>query len=324
MLFRSKRLANRSQHDSALLDEAVNAEDRAVDYSTECLAHEVFRRPEDRRQVIDVNDDLSEELQDRFDAMHEVLDRHVPPGSGWNSLRRALLDRAVPHASFSSHAAGHDWTDDYEGIADELNNEHEAESITDGENERERIDGGHEKRMSAIHESRLSRYVLDRELGLRPTVPHDALPSHEPFDAGEAERAIEELGYLRQVLRDRIRTIDYVFADERDRVPYAIGDLIDERRSLERRLQPPQHRLRLDAGQGASRPGPSRAAPRDAGQDSTAESSSADEPDFDPPIHPLRPGPQTAKRRREDDDADPAPGAKRPRPALEPRERDAR
>lgn len=330
-----RSLANRAPDDHALLNAAGRAEDRAVDHSTECLAQEVFKRPADSRGVIDVNSDLVQDLQDRFDAMHDILDRHVPPGPAWSGLRRVLLDRAVPYASFSSHAAEQDWTDDYEGLANELNNEHEAESLSDGENEGERIDAGHGKQMNAIHESRLSRHVLDRELGLRPRVPYDALPPYERFDddepkptteapaagapetlilsgADKAERMIEELGHLRQVLREKVSTIDYVFADERDRVPWDIDRQKDQARELRRQLSPGIKRLNSERRAGRSAPVQAVTAPH-GGHKFEGGASSSDESAFDPPARPLQPGRETTKRAREDDSSGDEPVAKRTR-----------
>uniref|UniRef100_UPI00111C0EF0 hypothetical protein n=1 Tax=Ensifer aridi TaxID=1708715 RepID=UPI00111C0EF0 len=190
-----EREANRS--DLVLGAEAGMARERAIGYTAECIAQELYKR---QPPV------FCPEVQARFSAVGHIIDRHIQPGYRTLNQRRALIERAEEFASFSPYHEGHDETDDDQGIAARLNSVGASNS--------------------------LFKYLRARELGeRRPGEPFI------PFTPQQAREMTDELGYLHQVVRTQLRTKDRLFTDQSyDRIAW-LPKIGREIRSLSRQLE---------------------------------------------------------------------------------------
>ncbi|MGX5806100.1 hypothetical protein ACWGS9_33650 [Bradyrhizobium sp. Arg314] len=160
--------------DLALVAEAAEARERATSYTAECIAQEIYKR----QPAL-----FSPEIQARFSAVGRIVDKHIQPGPQTLEQSRALIERAEKFASSSPYHEGNDETNDNQGIANWLN-----------------ATGGSES---------LPKYLAARELGERRMRPPTI-----PFTAQDARELTDELGYLYQQIRTRLRTIDRLFSDE--------------------------------------------------------------------------------------------------------------
>ncbi|RWB93540.1 MAG: hypothetical protein EOS23_30810 [Mesorhizobium sp.] len=110
----TQRQANQSDDFSrmVLIAEASTARERAVGYTAECIAQEIYKRQPTP---------FCPDVQARFSALGRIIDQYIQPGPQALEQRRALIERAEKFAGFSPHVEGHDETDDNQGIADQLN-----------------------------------------------------------------------------------------------------------------------------------------------------------------------------------------------------------
>lgn len=184
--------------------DASRAEERLVAYAAECLAQGSHKLREGAG--------FTPEVQRRFAEVGRMLDNHVDEEGGAD-MRRGLLQRAQEFAPFSPHYHGHDETDDNDAIADRLND-----------------------RGAQI---RLSRVLLDRELGLKTSLPDAPGGVDHDFTAAEARRFTDAFGHLQQVLHEHVRTRQPIVAGQvRELVNWnRAGDAGRAARALDTELQ---------------------------------------------------------------------------------------
>ncbi|OWK25688.1 hypothetical protein AJ87_07545 [Rhizobium yanglingense] len=110
-----QRQANQRGYSDGHLElgaEAGTTRERAIGYTTECIAQETYKH----EPAV-----FSREVQARFSAVGRIVDQHIQPGRQTLDQRRALIERAEEFASFSPYHEGHDESDHNQGIADRLN-----------------------------------------------------------------------------------------------------------------------------------------------------------------------------------------------------------
>ncbi|KWV52132.1 hypothetical protein AS026_05140 [Rhizobium altiplani] len=171
--------------------DAIAARERAVAYIGECIAEGIYRH----EPAV-----FCPEIQTHFRAVGLIIDEHIDPGQPTLNRRRLLIERVEKFTSFAPYQQGLCWTGTGETTAESLN---------------------------AVDKSKeLFRFLRAREGGvprqLRPTIP---------FTSEQARELIDEVGYLYEGIRERLRTIDHLFQDRsRDEVawmPEDIGRNID-------------------------------------------------------------------------------------------------
>ncbi|UPU01657.1 hypothetical protein J4G48_0049850 (plasmid) [Bradyrhizobium barranii subsp. apii] len=183
------------------LFEALDAKSRAVDYTAECIAHELYK----------VEPPIfTPELQARFEAVGEIVDRHVHPGPTKIDQRRTLIERVEAYAPASPRDESYADPNDNTAIANSLN---------------VRLSG-----------SEITSYLRNREIGLREKPPEATLQVDRPFDGDEARRLANTLGALYQEVDRRLAIAANIFSEsEHTRVNDFLPNQID--RELERAFQ---------------------------------------------------------------------------------------
>ncbi|WP_145963765.1 hypothetical protein [Bradyrhizobium algeriense] len=165
------------------LGEAVQAKERAIGYTTECIAQELHKF---EPQI------FSPELQVRFKAVGDIIDRHVKSGPIGVNKRRALIERAEAYIPSSAGVLRAHEPEDDETIARALN----------------------------VKASMVS-YIFDREIGR-----HQYHAVDRPLDGHDARRLTDSLGNLHRKVDRRLAENDYIFSKpEHDRV---LGSYPDE------------------------------------------------------------------------------------------------
>lgn len=169
------------------LAQALYAGDKVVAYATECLAREVHK------SLGGEAGPFSLELQFRLKAVSRIVDKHIEPGPHTIAQRRAFLQKVEIYCEASpAHDPRAD--DDNEAIAKALNGVNEL--------------------------GKLPLALVHRELGRKvdlSDVQH--LPDH-PLTSEAAQTVVSSLNHVLENLQECVRTIDDVFHDQRDKVPF--------------------------------------------------------------------------------------------------------
>ncbi|MGY3116202.1 hypothetical protein ACVWXQ_000137 [Bradyrhizobium sp. S3.14.4] len=173
--------------------EALQAKERAIGYTTECIAQELHKiEPQIFRPG----------LQVRFEAVGDIIDRHVKSGPIGVNKRRALIERAEAYIPSSA------------GVLRALEPE---ETIARALNARESM----------------VSYIFDREIGR-----HQYHAVDPPWDGHDARLLTDSLGNLHRKVHRKLATIGFIFSEpERDRVsgfPDEIERELEEAYSLVR------------------------------------------------------------------------------------------
>ncbi|MCP1200608.1 hypothetical protein [Notoacmeibacter sp. MSK16QG-6] len=196
--------ANWEEGHQQLIAEAAASEAaaRLAAYSTECLTHEVHKNDLKSTRV------FHPELQAQFEVVSRLLDEHVGTGPDRSEKRRAVLRKAeafVPSSEFYEGESTY-YIENSQIFEADKNFSHRQ--IADSLNERE-------------GNAALPRYLLDRELGLKPRKPDYTGWLEKNFDPDAANALVRAVDELQSDIRDRARTLDDFSTDGRDAIaPY--------------------------------------------------------------------------------------------------------
>jgi hypothetical protein len=187
----------RSFQDIKLEDRADRAKEWAIAYVTECLAREAHRPAGEFTSVFALH------VQARFEAVGEILDRHVEPGPDEIDRRRALLERAEVFCRFSPYF-------------DEHIDRHDTEAMADAVNEREALRA-------------LYKFLFCRDISRLSRLPAYTGGPDEDFTPSAAKELIDRLDSLHRVLDNCVTRIKPIFADpQRDSVPLNNKAVVDQ------------------------------------------------------------------------------------------------